>query len=324
VLRGLFRSASVAALVTAGARGAHAQPADDARELGAAQAIFDRAIELMDQGKYDEACPRFQDVVRLVPAGLGAKLRVAECHERAGQLATAWSKYVLAENAAVAAGQQERAAFARERAAALKPKLSRLVIRVPDALRATEGLTVQRDGAAVTSAEWGLPVPVDAGTHTVVVRAPKKTPWETSLVVAGDAAEAIVTAPEALAPASEQRPVGATRREPAPVATGGVPTYAWIIGGVGIALGSVSVGFAVDQSAAQREIHAHCSASACDRAGGFNPRSANDRLYRDYGLFIGFGIAGALALGMSVVTVVTAPPRRKPAPAGGTPWIARF
>lgn len=307
---------SAAGAVSLAGPAARAQ-SGETKQLGAAQTIFDRAVQLMDAHKYDEACPKLEEVVRLVPAGLGARLRLAECYEKAGKLASAWTTYTVAESAAATAGQQERAQFARDHAATLKPRLSKLVIRVAEGLRKLEGFSVKRDGAEVSSAEWGLPVPVDPGKHTVVVSAAQKKPWEASVEVKVEAQEVAVSAP----PSLDDAP-GATTGVDKPA--GGAPAWAWAVGGAGLAFAGVSIAFLIDDRSIQATIHEHCTKVACDRKDGFVAAPANSRLYRDFGLFVGFGAASVLALGTSIVAIAVAPPRR-PAATGSlraVPWLS--
>lgn len=54
----------------------------DPQALGAAQAVFDDALRLMTELRYDEACPKLKDVTRLVPSGVGAKLQLGEVLRR--------------------------------------------------------------------------------------------------------------------------------------------------------------------------------------------------------------------------------------------------
>ena len=78
------------------------------------------------------------------------------------------------------ANQPERAAFAKQHADALAPDLSTLTLVAP---RGTAQFVVTLDGTTLTSATIGLPVPVDPGDHPIVVSAPKKKSWSSTLVL---------------------------------------------------------------------------------------------------------------------------------------------
>ena len=65
---------------------------------------------------------------------------------------------------------------------------------VPEAIRGADGLQVQRDGAPIATAQWGVAVPVDKGRHTITVGATGHERWETELAVADGEATAITLA----------------------------------------------------------------------------------------------------------------------------------
>jgi hypothetical protein len=147
------------------------------QQSAAAQTAFDEAMHLMSQGRTVEACPKFAASQRLDP-GMATQFRLAECYEKTGQLASAWANYVEVADAAKGAKSKDREAFARKRAAALEPRLSRLTIVVPSALTTLPGLEIKRDGSLVDNALWGTAIPVDPGEHEVVATAPGKKPWQ--------------------------------------------------------------------------------------------------------------------------------------------------
>jgi hypothetical protein len=165
----------------------------------AAQVLFDQGKKLAAAHNYAEACPKFEESQRLEPA-LGTLLNLADCYEHQGKLASAWIRFLELSAKARAAGHTERARIGHDRAAALGPRLSNLVISVPDASR-VDGLEVQRDGTRVGPAEWGTPIPADPGAHTISASAQARKPWSTSVTVADGAKTATVVVPElALAP----------------------------------------------------------------------------------------------------------------------------
>ena len=287
-LRCLAPGLLLAALLAAAPAGA--QPVD-AQALGEAQALFDSAEKLMAADRFDEACPKLEEVVRLVPSGVGAKMALARCYEEGGRLASAWGAYLVAENAAITAGQADRAKTAADRAAELKPRLSTLAIAAPPGLRGVAGLEVKRDGKTVRQAEWGVAVPVDAGAHAITATAPGKKPWQSTAEVKGEASPTSVELPAQLedAPAGEPPP---RVKEPAPPPPApavpkphGPPRVGVGRRGVGVALAAVSAGFLIDERAAQANIDSNCPGEkAC--VAGFDAAGANARLYRDAGVFI--------------------------------------
>src|SRR5690242_14012919 len=130
-----------------------AAAAQTSGESATAQALFDQARTLMDQGHAEEACPKFEESQRLDP-GSGTLLNLARCYEQTGRLASAWSKYLETVAAAKNVGNAGREAEARARAEALKPRLANLSVTPAAALRNVQGLEITRDGAPVGSAQW--------------------------------------------------------------------------------------------------------------------------------------------------------------------------
>jgi hypothetical protein len=76
--------------------------------------------------------------------------------------------------------------------------------------------------------------------------------------------------------------------------SGGVPTWAWIAGGVGLASSIVAVVFFADQNNTQDDFDAECKVAGYDDA---RCDRLESRLNRDFGLWVGFGAAGLLGLG---------------------------
>jgi len=166
-----------------------AQSGDDA---AAGRALFAEARKLAAAGKYADACPKFEESLRL-NRGIGTQFNLADCLERIGRTASAWGHFLEVAAAARASGQAERETVARQRAAALEPKLPRLVIEVDDQI---EGLEVRRDGVLVGAAAYRTAMPVDPGKHVVVAAAPGRKGWSSELVVPAGPGTASVRVPE--------------------------------------------------------------------------------------------------------------------------------
>ncbi|MDP9002271.1 MAG: hypothetical protein M3O46_19435 [Myxococcota bacterium] len=206
-LRLRWRTWGVAAAAWTVASSSSTSRADDS---ATAQALFDLGKKAMAAHNYAEACPKFEESVRLQPA-LGALLNLADCYEREGKLTTAWSRFLELASKARAAGQSERAEIGRKRAAALAPRLSNIVINV-GAAEKTPGLEVKRDGTVIGQAEWGTPIPADPGAHTLEASAPGRQPWSTTVKVEEGAKTSTVSVPELA-------PVHVESKAPAPILT---------------------------------------------------------------------------------------------------------
>ncbi|CAN94676.1 putative membrane protein [Sorangium cellulosum So ce56] len=194
----------------------------DARaDTAAAQALFDAAKQLMAQGKYADACPKLEESQRLDP-GIGTQFNLAACYEQLGRTASAWSMFLEVAGASRAAGQLEREKVARQRAAALEPRLIRLTITAP--ADSPADLQVKRDGALVGRAQWGTPVPVDPGKHTVEASAAGRAPFARSMeLTRAGASETLAIPPlpagapagaAALPPSGPAAPAGAAALPP--------------------------------------------------------------------------------------------------------------
>lgn len=205
-------SLGIAALLLAlGTGSALAQPS--AQATAKAEAMYKDAVALMDKGDYAAACPKLEEIIRLVPEGIGAKVTLAECYEESGRLASAWAAFGVAEEAAARAGQGDRQRKARARRDALEPRLAKLTINVSDRARSLGGLSISRDGAPVDQASWGAAVPVDKGRHTVVATAGSYR-FEKEVDIAEDGASVSVAIEGAAgAPASSGPGDAATGKE---------------------------------------------------------------------------------------------------------------
>jgi hypothetical protein len=278
----------------------------DSGDAAAAEALFSEGKRLMDEGKYADACPKLAASQRLDP-GTGTLLNLATCYESAGQVASAWSTWLSAASSARTAGQSDRETLARERATALEPRLGRLTIVVPAEER-PEGLSVERDGVALSSATWGTALPTDAGDHRIVVKAPGYEPYETSVTVV-DAQAAETTIP-ALVKLPEPPPAAA---EPAPAAVpadqGGrksTKTLGYVLGGVGVVGLGVGTVFGILAISTNDQSKGEClppAYTACSSAG---VDLRNQAL--TYGNVSTVAIiAGAALTATGVVLVVTSP-----------------
>src|SRR5580658_6771444 len=107
-----------------------------------AEALFEDGRQLVMQGKYDDACPKFAASERLDPS-TATLLNLASCYERQGRTATAWATYREAANAA---GRNDYLTTAERHASGLESSLARLTITVEQPV---EGLHLERDGVAV-------------------------------------------------------------------------------------------------------------------------------------------------------------------------------
>jgi hypothetical protein len=103
------------------------------------------------------------------------------------------SAYSEAEVMSKTAADAKRAAFARERIAAVEPKAMKVVIRVvpPE----PPGLEITRNGAVVPKSDWGQPIPIDPEEVVVAAHAPGRDPWKGVVMAKGPGAIVTVFVP---------------------------------------------------------------------------------------------------------------------------------
>lgn len=178
--------------------GGRAAAQDNSEDRAAAQVLYDEGRKLTANGKYAEACPKFEESQKLDP-GFGTAFYLADCWQHVGRTASSWALYLDVAAQTKAAGQLDRSTLAKARADALEAKLSRMSITVANP---SAGIHVERDGVSVGKALWGTAVPVDPGEHKVRATAPGRKPWEATVVVAPDGASESVAIP-----ALEEAPV---------------------------------------------------------------------------------------------------------------------
>lgn len=297
--------------------------AQSAADKAAAEALFDEGKRLREAKRYAEACPKFADSQKLDPA-VGTLLNLALCYKENGQTASAWSTYREAAAQASAAKQPEREQLARDEAAALETKLTRLVIEVHPSVASTSGIEVKRDGATVPQGLWGVAAPVDPGVRIIEVTAPGKKPLrlEARAEGAGATAKVVINALEddtAATPApvpATSPPLAEPAAEPAPppADTGSKPGSTQRLLGYGaIGLGVVGLGVGTFYTF-QSRAHNSDALSICedpDDACTEDDVDDHDLAVKkaraaQLNSFVAFGLGGVGVI-TGVVLIVTAP-----------------
>lgn len=211
--------------------------AQSSTKAAGAETLYEQARGLMKQGDFERACPKFKQSYELDPGG-GTLLNLAECYEKQGKFASAWSTFKEALVIAQRDGRSERVDYAKKHLAVVEPQLSKITIEV--ASEANEpGLTVTLDGTPLGAAAWGVGMPVDPGTHHVAASAPNKTSYEQSVEINSGSttlkipkladATGAVAGPRAVDTDTEKKPV-----TDEPTAGNGRRTAGFVLGGVGI------------------------------------------------------------------------------------------
>lgn len=216
-----------------GSAGLAPAEAQESAEALAARALFDEGRRLMSAGQIADGCAKLEESQRL-RSGIGTQFNLAECYEKLGRIASAWSLYLRVAGDTKALGQMERERVARARAAALEPRVAQLVLRVPNSV---PGLELLLDGSVMPAATWGVPTAIDPGQHRVVARAPGFREWQGSTEVPDRGERLELTIP----PLAPSAPVPATSPRTAPTLAPGASqatspdlTTPYVIGAAGI------------------------------------------------------------------------------------------
>jgi len=168
----------------------HVQPEVSRAEEFASQALFEEGRDLMRNNRSSEACPKFELSNRLDPR-LGTLLNMGLCYEKTGRFASALKAFNEAAIGSAREGNREREAVAKERAADLQEKVGRLKIVVE---KGETDMVVEVDGQPPVPLPK-ISVPLDAGRHEIVVRAPGFQRFATSAKVV-DGQSTIVMVPK--------------------------------------------------------------------------------------------------------------------------------
>jgi len=232
-----------------------------------AEGLFRDGKKLLEQKKYAEACPKFEESARLDPSS-GVELALGICYEGLGKTASAWGAYESAISLARRDNRKDREHAATVRAEALEHKLSHVTITVPPDVAKIDGLVIKEDGVAIGAAAWA-DAPVDPGSHTLDVAAPGKKAWSTTFTVDRPSSTQTVTVPEL---ENDETPVvvvpagGGAPRVLVKVPTHPLRTVSIVTLGAGAAslvaasvLGGIAIGDASDA-------HKACPTSPCSNA----------------------------------------------------------
>lgn len=239
--------------------------AESSTKTAGAEALYEEGRRLVQQGDYQRACPKFKQSYELDPGG-GTLLNLAECYEKQGKLASAWSTFKEALVVAQRDGRRERVEYAKKHIATVEPKLSKITIEVRrGALEA--GLTVTLDGAPLGAAAWGVGMPVDPGAHEVTASAPDKQPFEQRVEIESGSTTLEIPKLADAQGAPPPRPVD-TDTEKKPVRDEGERgqgrrTAGFVIGGVGIVALGVGGYFGLRAFSKWSDRNDHCG-GGCD------------------------------------------------------------
>lgn len=242
----------------------------------------------MAAGNFDVACARLRDSDRLDPA-VGTRFNLADCEERRGRIATAWSLFrgVVAE---LAPGD-DRKPIADQRARSLQSRLPYVTLRrVPET---PPGARVRVDGAELGEGSFDVALPMDPGAHELVLVTDARQERRAFTLVEAERSDISIrfspteSTPTEGADGSSQR------------------TWGYVAGGVGVAgaLTGIVAGVVTLGKKSTADDHCDDALKVCDETG----RDAN-RSGKTFGVVsgVGFGV-GLVGLATGAYLLLTAP-----------------
>jgi hypothetical protein len=301
--------------------------AQSAADKATAVALFDEGKKLVKDGKFAEGCPKFELSQKLDP-GVGTLGSLADCYERAGKVASAWTTWRETAAAAAAKGQADREKFARDKAKALEAKVPHFTIVVPNESKAP-GLVV-RFASTKNDLLWDIAIAADPGTYTIEASAPGRKPFNTTLTLVAGGAIVTITIPPLEAGAGPSTTptttVGTTPTEGTPTTTptegtttsavvapdagtssgSSQKTIAYVVGGVGVVGIVVGTIFGLKAKSKNSEANDNCrpdDPTRCNSAGV----SLSDDAHTAAGISTIAFAAGGAALVAGAVLWFTAP-----------------
>ena len=291
----------------------HAQllPGDKA----AAQGLLEEARRLVDQRHYATACVKLEESHALDPAA-GTLLTLADCYEKTGRTASAWSTFRETAAAARRASDPERERIARERAKNLQTSLSYLTVITWKG----QDIDVARNGKRIDSALLGTAIPVDPGAHQIVASAPGKRSWSTKVNVRERSDRVTVSVPilaedptAASAVPGFDRDAINTRTDdyPMPEASRGGVQRAFAIVAAALGVAGVATGtvFGLKASSTMDEAKAQCTGSGFkypNNCSDSSVRLSEDAVQSGQISTVGF-IAGGAGIATFALLWLTAP-----------------
>lgn len=296
--------------------------AQTTKNAAGAEALYEQARSLMKQGDFEHACPKFKQSYDL-DAGGGTLLNLAECYEKQGKFASAWSSFKEALVVAQRDGRPERVEYAKKHIAIVEPQVSKITIQVPSEVN-EPGLSVSLDGAPLGEAAWGVGMPVDPGAHQVTASAPNKQSYEqtvhiengsTSIKIPKLVGTTNANANPPPAPIAVDADVAKKPVVDEPPSGSGQRSAGFVIGGAGVVALGVGSFFGLRAMSKWSERKDNCKDGHCTEAAKSAGDSAKSAaLISD----IGFGL-GIVAAGVGTYLVLSAKPTTESSAARAKP-----
>ncbi|TKD08827.1 PEGA domain-containing protein [Polyangium fumosum] len=287
---------------------------DKPRDPAAAEALYLSGRKLVTDGNWAEGCAKFEASMELNPAA-STLINIAKCREHEGKLTQALVDYrravQLNQDTLGEERKKQLEQVAKDGIAEIEPRLAHVELVVN---ARPEGLEVVRDGIRLPLAALGETIPLDPGKHMFEASAPGFETIERNIEIAeGQKARVELALVPAAAVAKTPASPPTDKPKPPP-ASGGVPAWAFVAGGLGLAAVGVGVYFRFDQMAAEERIQANCPGTPpiCDPTKAYRPDDDNMRKDRSFYLFVGLTAVGAVGIGAAVVGIARGLSQKKP------------
>jgi hypothetical protein len=277
-----------------------------ATEPERAARLFREGREAMGARDYAGACKKFIESEGADPR-VGTLINLALCEEALARIATSRQYWQQALDLAHAVNDA-RADYVETQLTRIDARVPRLTVRLSPT--APPDTVARRDGVDFESASFGVPLPVETGTHTLSVRAHRHESTDYTLdVVEGERREiviepgALVPAPaESVEPSTESPPASAVRPRDGP---GPLRMLSYVTGSAGVVGLGVGVIYGVLAVNAAGNASSHCNGDVCDAAG---TAARNDEIAKADVATVGLAAGGALLATGAVLRVLTPSP----------------
>lgn len=279
------------------------------KDLEAAKKAFFEGLDFEDKKDWKSALDRFEAVakVRMTPQ---VRFHLALCKENLGMLIEALHDFELAESDAKAEKVADVMKEAPEHAAAIKPRIPKLTIKVPSDV---DGVSVTLDGNAIDP-KGSEEILVNPGSHKIEASADKRQSFTKEISLAEGESKSVTLKMPAIGG-------GDTKDDPPPnddpppkddAPKSKTPIVPLVVGGIGLAALAGAGFFALKRSGIAKDLDAACSdPKACPA----EQQDAVDSGKTYTTLTNVFLVVGVIGVGAGIVLYATAPKDDKPATA---------
>jgi serine/threonine-protein kinase len=242
----------------------------------------------------------------------GTELNLADCYERAGQLASAWATFKAGGADARRSGRPQWVVIADKHAESLEPLVPRLVVTLAPQ-ETPEGVAIEIDGESIAPDALGSRIPLDPGGHRLVAKANGRIPFELSVSLRPGSTETVEV--PLLAPLPPPTLEGARPPTTAPTETTATTTTTdWkrvagiTVAGAGVLGLGLGTYFGLDAMVKNAKAAGECPTSKCTSQDPVD--LTNEAKSSRTKAIIAFSAGGALCVAGAALLVLSARPVR--------------